>query len=129
MSRARLAIAIGVIVVFVVVGGVIILANQHHGGRNLTFNVTVSGAKSMSVAPCWPATCTSDTFSATQNDNVTINITSDTTGEVHLHVYDIAFNTIAGQTASHTFKAVNTCDCIIEWESTSTSLGALLVNP
>lgn len=129
MSRARLAIAIGVIVVFVVVGGVIILASQHHGGRNLTFNVTVTGAKSMSVAPCWPAACTSDTFSATQNDNVTINITSDTTGEVHLHVYDIAFNTIAGQTVSHTFKAVNTCDCIIEWESTSTSLGALLVNP
>jgi len=129
MSRARLAIAIGVIVVFVVVGGVIILANQHHGGRNLTFNVTVTGAKSMSVAPCYPAACTSDTISATQNDNVTINLTSDTTGEVHLHVYDIVFNTIAGQTVSHTFKAVNTCDCIIEWESTSTSLGALLVNP
>jgi hypothetical protein len=48
---------------------------------------------------------------------------------VHLHGYDIAFNTIAGQTVSHTFKAVTTCDCIIEWESTSTSLGALLVSP
>jgi hypothetical protein len=129
MSRARLAIAIGVIALFLVVGGVILLVNQNHGGRNLTFNVTVTGGKSMSVAPCFPATCTSDTMSATQNDNVTINITSDTTGEVHLHGYDIAFNTIAGQTVSHTFKAVTTCDCIIEWESTSTSLGALLVNP
>ena len=129
MSRARLAIAIAVVAIFAVVGGVIILANQHHGGRNLTFNVTVTGAKTMSVAPCFPATCTSDTMSATQNDNVTINITSDTTGEVHLHVYDIAFNTIAGQTVSHTFKADKTCDCTIEWESTSTSLGALLVNP
>ena len=129
MNRARLAIAIAVVVVFAVVGGVIVLANQHHGGRDLTFNVTVTGAKSMSVAPCYPATCTSDTLSATQNDNVTINITSDTTGEVHLHVYDIAFNTIAGQTVSHTFKAVNTCDCLIEWESTSTPLGALLVSP
>jgi hypothetical protein len=119
MSRARLAIAIGVIVVFVVVGGVIILANQHHGGRNLTFNVTVTGAKSMSPSA----------LSANQNDNVTINIASDTTGEVHLHVYDIAFNTIAGQTVSHTFKAVNTCTCDMEWESTSTPLGALVVSP
>lgn len=129
MNRASLAIAIAVMVVFVVVGGVIVLANQHHGGRNLTFNITVTAARSMSVAPCWPATCTSDTVSATQDDNVTINITSDTTGEVHLHVYEIAFDTIAGQMVSHTFKAVTTCDCIIEWESTSTSLGALLVNP
>jgi hypothetical protein len=119
MSRARLAIAIGVIVVFVVVGGVIILASQHHGGRNLTFNVTVTGAKSMSPS----------TLSANQNDNVTINITSDMDGEVHLHVYDIAFNTKAGQTVSHTFKAVNTCTCDMEWESTSTPLGALVVSP
>ena len=129
MSRVRLIAVIGVLVVFAAVGGVIILVNQHHGGRNLTFDVTVTGAKSMSVAPCYPATCTSNTMSANQNDNVTINITSDTDGEVHLHVYDIAFNTKAGQTVSHTFKADKTCDCIIEWESTSTSLGALLVNP
>jgi hypothetical protein len=129
VSRARVAVVVGVLVVFAAVGGAIILANQHHGGRNLTFNVTVTGARSMSVAPCWPATCTSDTLSATQNDNVTINIISDTTGEVHLHVYEIAFNAIAGRTVSHTFKAVNTCDCIIEWESTGTPLGALLVSP
>ncbi len=129
MNRVRLAIALAVVVVFAVVGGVILLANQNHGGRNLTFNLTVTGARSMSVPPCFPATCTSNTMSATQNDNVTINITSDTTGEVHLHVYDIAFNTNAGQTVSHTFKADKTCDCIIEWESTNTSLGALLVNP
>jgi hypothetical protein len=129
MSRARLAVAIGVVALFFAVGGVILLVNQNQGGRNLTFNVTVTGGKSMSVAPCYPATCTSDTMSATQNDNVTINITSDTTGEVHLHVYDIAFNTVAGQTVSHTFKAGTTCDCTIEWESTSTPLGALLVSP
>jgi len=129
MNRARLAIAIAVVAVFAVVGGVIILAGENHGGRNLTFNVTVTGARSMSVAPCYPATCSSDTLSATQNDDVTINITSDTTGEVHLHGYDIAFNAIAGQTVSHTFKAVTTCDCILEWESTGTPIGALLVNP
>jgi hypothetical protein len=129
MSRARLAIALAVVAVFFVVGGVILLANQNHRGRNLTFNVAVTGGKSLSVAPCFPATCTSDTMSATENDNVTINITSDTTGEVHLHVYDIAFKTTAGQTVTHTFKAFTTCDCVIEWESTGASLGALLVNP
>jgi hypothetical protein len=129
VNRVRLAAVIGLLVVFAVVGGTIILANQHHGSRNLTFNVMVTGGKSMSVAPCYPATCTSDTLSANQNDNLTINITSDMDGEVHLHVYDIAFDTKAGQTISHTFKADKTCDCIIEWESTSTSLGALLVNP
>jgi hypothetical protein len=122
-------VVIAVLGIFAVIGGVIILTNQNHGGRNLTFNVTVTGGKSMSVAPCFPAGCTADTLSATQNDNVTINITSDTTGEVHLHGYDIAFNAIAGQTVSHTFKAVTTCDCIIEWESTGTPLGALLVSP
>jgi hypothetical protein len=130
MSRARLAIAIGVLAVFVVVGGVIILAGQRHGGRNLTFNVTVMGARSMDCTDPFPGNCLSpSTLSANQNDTVTINITSDTDGEVHLHVYDIAFNTRAGQTVSHTFKAVNTCDCIIEWESTSTPLGALVVSP
>jgi hypothetical protein len=129
LSRIRIAVVVAVLVVFAVVGGLIIRANQHHGAQNVTFNITVTGARSMSVAPCWPATCTSNTISANQNDNVTINIISDMDGEVHLHVYDIVFDTKAGRTVSHTFKAVNTCDCIIEWESTSTSLGALLVSP
>ncbi len=40
-----------------------------------------------------------------QNDTVTINISSDTTGEVHLHGYDIPFECVAGQVVSHTFKA------------------------
>ena len=119
MSRTRIAVAIGVLIVFVVVGGLIIRANQHQGGQNLTFNLTVTGAKSMSPS----------TLSAHQNDTITINITSDTDGEVHLHVYDIAFDTKAGQTVSHTFKAVDTCSCDIEWESTSTPLGTLSVSP
>ena len=119
MSRARLAVAVGVLIVFIVVGGVIILADQHHGGQNLTFNVTVTGAKTMSPS----------SLSAHQNDTVTINITSDTDGEVHLHLYDIPFNTKAGQTVSHTFKADKTCSCDIEWESTSHPLGTLEVSP
>ena len=119
MSRVRLAIAVGVLVVFAVIGGVIILANQHHGGQTVTFNLTVTGAKTMSPS----------TLSAHVNDTITINIASDTDGEVHLHVYDIAFDTKAGQTVSHTFKADKTCGCDIEWESTSTPLGSLTVSP
>ena len=117
MNRARLAIAIGLAVVFAVVFG--ILANQHHAAQNRTFDVTVRGGKSMSPL----------SLSAHQNDTVTINITSDTDGEVHLHVYDINFDTKAGQTLSHTFKADKTCGCDIEWESTSTHIGDLTVSP
>jgi hypothetical protein len=48
---------------------------------------------------------------------------------VHLHGYDIPFDTKAGQVVSHTFKAVNTGSFELEWESTSTHLGELDVNP
>ena len=119
MSRIRIAVVIGVLVVFAVVGGLIIRANQHQGGQNLTFNLTVTGAKTMSPS----------SLSAHVNDTITINIASDTDGEVHLHVYDIKFDTKAGQTVSHTFKADKTCGCDIEWETTSTPLGSLTVSP
>jgi hypothetical protein len=119
VSRIRIAVAIGLLVVFAAVGVVIIRANQHQGGQNVTFNLTIRGAKTMSPS----------SLSAHQNDTITINITSDTDGEVHLHVYDIAFDTKAGQTVSHTFKADKTCGCDIEWESTSTPLGSLTVSP
>ena len=119
MSRNRILIVAVVLLLFVAAGGVLIYTSGHKGGQNLTFNLTVTGAKSM----------TPISLSAHVNDNVTINITSDTTGEVHLHVYDIAFDTVAGQTVSHTFKADKTCGCDIEWESTSTHLGDLTVSP
>jgi hypothetical protein len=119
MSRTRLGVAIGVLIVFALVVGVVIYATGHKGGQNLTFNVTVTGAKSM----------TPSTLTAHQNDTVTINVSSDTSGEVHLHVYNIAFETKAGQVVSHTFKADTTCTCFIEWESTSTPLGTLVVSP
>ena len=119
MSRVRIAVIIGVLVVFAVVGGLIIRANQHQGGQNVTFNVTVTGAKTMSPS----------SLSAHVNDTITINVASDTDGEVHVHVYDIKFETKAGQTVSHTFKADKTCGCDIEWETTSTPLGSLTVSP
>jgi hypothetical protein len=119
MSRTRIGVAVGVLVLFIVVGGIVILANRNGGGQNVTLNVTVTGAKEMSPS----------TLTAHQNDMVTINLKSDTDGEVHLHVYDIAFEAKAGQTVSHTFKADKTCTCDIEWESTSQGLGTLAITP
>jgi len=120
VSRTRALIVAALLAVFVLAGGVLIYVNGHKGGgQNLTFNLTVTGAKTMSP----------DKISAHQNDTITINIKSDQDGEIHLHEYDIPFDTKAGQTVSHTFKADKTCSCLIEWESTSQQLGFLTVSP
>jgi uncharacterized protein YxeA len=118
MNRYRVPVVVAVVVVFIAIGGILIFANQNAGGKNVTFNVTVTGAKSMSP----------DTLTANRNDNITINVSSDNDGEVHLHGYDIHFDTKAGQVVSHTFKAMDTGDFEIEWESTSTHLGHLVVS-
>jgi hypothetical protein len=118
MNRYRIPIVIAAVAVFVIVGGILIFANQNAGGKNVTFNVTVTGAKAMSP----------DTLAAHHNDTITINITSDMDGEVHLHGYDIHFDTKAGQVVSQTFTAANTGDFELEWESTGTHLGHLVVS-
>ena len=119
MSRLRIGIVAAVLVIFFAVGGYIIFNNKSSGPKDVTFDVTVTGGASMNPSE----------LSVHQNDSVTINITSDTDGEVHLHGYDIAFDNIAGTVTTHTFKAVNTGDFEIEWESTSTTLGDLKVSP
>lgn len=119
MSRNRLAIAGVLIALFILAGGFVVASNLHPGARAVTFNVTITGASHM----------TPSALSAHQDDILTINVTSDQTGEVHLHVYDIPFDAVAGKTVSHTFKADKTCTCDIEWESTSTPLGTLVVSP
>lgn len=118
MSRNRVLIVAGVLVVFVIAAGILIYSGRH-GAQNVTFDVTVTGAKTMSPR----------SLPAHQNDTVTINIRSDTDGEVHLHDYDISFDAKAGQTVSKTFKADRTCSCEIEWEGTKTTLGELVVSP
>jgi hypothetical protein len=118
MSRYRIPIVVAVLVVFFAVGGILIFDHQNPPGKNVTIDVTVTKASSM----------TPSDLKANHNDTVTINITSDTDGEVHLHGYDIHFETKAGQVVSQTFKAVNTGDFEIEWESTSTHLGHLVVS-
>ena len=118
MSRNRIAVVIGVLVVFVIVGGLLIYA-KGTGGQPVTINVTVTGAKTMDPGD----------WSAHQNDTVTVNITSDTDGEVHLHGYDISFEVKKGQTVSKTFKADKSGSFDIEWERTSIKLGRLAVGP
>jgi hypothetical protein len=120
MSRFRLAIVAGVLVIFIGVGAYLIFGNKKPAPKAVTFNLTVTGAKSMQPSE----------LTVNQNDTVTINIASDSTGEVHLHGYDIPFDCVAGQVVSHTFKAtISGGPFDIEWESTSTLLGHLIVNP
>jgi hypothetical protein len=120
LSHLRLALVAGVLVIFIAVGAYLIFGNQKAAPQNRTFNVTVIGAKTM----------TPPELKASQDDTVTINISSDTTGEVHLHGYDIAFDCVAGQVVSHTFKAtISGGPFDMEWESTATHLGDLVVTP
>jgi hypothetical protein len=121
VSRYRFAIVAAVLIAFVAVGAYLIFGNKgSYIPKNVTFDVTVTKATSMKP----------NELKVHQNDTVTINIASDTDGEVHLHGYDIAFDCIAGKVVSHTFKAVNSGGPFdIEWESTTTHLGDLIVNP
>jgi len=119
MSRNRIAIVAALVVAFVIVAGFVIYKNQGGGGKNVTRDVTVTHADTM----------TPSELDVHQNDTVTINMTSDTDGEVHLHGYDIAFDNIAGKVTTHTFKADKTGTFDVEWESTSKHLGDLVVAP
>jgi heme/copper-type cytochrome/quinol oxidase subunit 2 len=117
MNRTRIYVVAVVLIVFAAVGGYIIFGHHAPAGQPRTIDVTVTAAKQMKP----------NNLTANQNDTVTINMTSDTDGEVHLHGYDIHFETKAGQTVSQTFKADKTGHFDIEWESTSTPLGQLVV--
>ena len=119
MSRNRVAIVAGVLVAFVVVAGYLIYKNQPGGGENVTITVTVTHGTSMTPAE----------WDAHENDTVTVTLSSDTTGEVHLHGYSIPFDARAGGFSVQTFKADKTGDFEIEWESTGTHLGHLVVTP
>ena len=114
--RNRIVVVV-VLAVLVVAGGVLIFSNRGSGGQNVTINVSVTGGKMMQPSD----------LSAHQNDTVSIKVTSDVDGEVHLHGYDVHFETKGGQVVSQTFKADKTGDFPIEWESTSAPLGHLVV--
>lgn len=119
MNNPRLIIVAALVVVFVAAGAFLIFGLNHHTPQNRTFDLVVTGAATMQPSD----------LTANVGDTITINVKSDTQGEVHLHEYDIHFDTKPGETVSHTFKADKTCRCDIEWESTSHGLGTLTVNP
>jgi hypothetical protein len=125
VSRTRVFIVVALLVVFFAGGGVLIYANTHKGGQTVTYDLTVTGASKMTVS----GGTDPEKLEAHQDDTITINITSDQEGEVHLHEYDIAFEVKPGQTTTHTFKAEKTCTCELEWEESSTHLGTLTVSP
>ena len=118
MSRNRSYILIAALVLFVIGGGVLINSTRSHGGQDVTIDLTVTGGSKMQP----------DNPSAHQNDRVTINLTSNSAGEVHLHGYDLHFDIRPGEKVSHTFTADKTGRFEIEWESTSTHLGDFVVS-
>jgi hypothetical protein len=119
VSNPRVIIVGVLVVVFVAAGAYLTFGRNQHTPENLTFDVTVTGATTMQPS----------TLNAHVGDTVTINVKSDTDGEVHLHEYDIAFDARSGKVVSRTFEADKTCSCDIEWESTSHALGTLVVSP
>ena len=119
MSRNRIGLVAALVVAFVIVAGFAIYKNQGGGGKNIRFDVTVTHADNMKPSE----------LDVHQNDIVTISITSDMDGEVHLHGYDHAFDCKAGQATAYTFKADKSGTFEIEWGSTSTHLGDLVVAP
>ena len=119
MSRNRAAVVVAVLVVFALVAAYQVYRSEGGGGKNVRFDVTVTHADNMQPTE----------LDVHQNDMVTISITCDTDGEVHLHGYDHAFDCKVGEVTAYSFQADKTGDFEIEWESTSTRLGHLVVAP
>jgi hypothetical protein len=71
----------------------------------------------------------SETLTVNQGDNVTIKITSDTDGELHLHGYDKSVEFKKGAMSELSFVAALTGHFPFELEDTKTEIGALEVLP
>jgi hypothetical protein len=120
MRRFRQPIIAGLFLLAFTVGGYIWTTHYTSGPvTSKRIDVTVAGGKSMSPAA----------WTAHHNDLVIINITSDTTGEVHLHGYDIAFDLTKNNLWTKSFTADKTGDFPIEWETTGAPLGDFKVSP
>lgn len=120
MRRLRLPIMAGLFLLVGVVGGYIWTTHYTNGPvTSKRIDVTVTGGQSMAPS----------TWTAHHNDQVTVNITSDTDGEVLLHRYDIKWTLTRGLPWTITFAADNTGDFPIEWQTTSTPLGDFKVSP
>lgn len=70
-----------------------------------------------------------DVLQVNQGDHVTINITADVDGELHLHGYNIPVEFKKDQTASLAFDATISGRFPYELEDTKTEIGAVEVQP
>jgi plastocyanin len=118
VQRNRILIVAVVVAVFLTAGGILIYRTVGGGGRDVTFDVTVTGN-----------TMSPSDLAVKQGDHVTLIVTTDKAEEIHLHEYDIKFAGEPGKKVSHTFTADKTGEHSIEIEDTGTEIGKLTVNP
>jgi hypothetical protein len=109
----------GTLILFLVAGAFLIFHNLGGGGSPVSLGVSVTNA----------AAADPPRLAARQGDMITLNVTSDRIGDIHLHGYDIHFQPRPGEVASQTFRADKSGDFDIEWESTHTHLADLVVYP
>lgn len=119
MRRFRLPIIAGLFLLVLVGGYFWTIYHTDAPVASKRIDVMVTGGTSMSPS----------TWRANHNDRVTVIITSDSDGEVHLHGYDIKWGLTRGVPWTVTFTADITGDFPIEWEETSSHLGDFKVSP
>lgn len=120
MKVAPIAIVAAVVVVFLAVGGYLLLFGRSGGGgQDRSFNLTVTGE-----------TMEPDKISVRQGDRLTLAFTIDKKEEVHIHGYDISFEAEKdGDQVTKTFTADKTGSFEIEIENTKKEIGSLEVSP
>ncbi len=114
----RVSLVAAVVAMFIVVGGVLIFAQQGPAPQHRMFHVQVVGDR---MSPGHLQACGGDT--------VTITVAADRAEDIHLHGYDKHFVVLAGQPVTLTFPADRTGSFVLEIEATSTPLGTLQVQP
>jgi hypothetical protein len=119
VTRGPLVIAV-VVVAFLAVGGYLIFGRAGGGpAQKMTFDLAVTGTK-----------MTPSQVSVHEGDSVTLRVTTDRKEEIHLHGYNVMFESNGpGDTVTHSFTADKTGDFDIEIEDSSTQVGTLTVSP
>lgn len=137
MQRSSLAIlAIGVALLIALFmafkpkAAVAPTSNQNSTTQQASSSATTSNLKSFNlVVKNNKLVSGPESLQVTQGDTVTINITADVDGELHLHGYDKAVEFKANQPSSLTISANITGRFPYELEDTKTEIGALEVLP
>ena len=120
MNRIGALVIAAVVLVIVAIGGLLVLRNSGSSAAGpRTLSVTVTGT-----------TMSPNQLGATQNQQITFQVTADRKEEIHLHGYDIKFQAQnPGDRVTHTFTADKSGSFDIEIEDTSAGIGSLVVSP